>query len=327
MSRAVARHPVVAFTIITFAFSWAMWGAGSLLPPAAAVLDPIATFGPAVAAVVMTASLAAPGGRWRAVGSLLLRLVRPRAAVGWYLLALLLFPAISLVGIGILGLTGNPVDVPGFAGSPGAIVLQLASVFLLTALLGGPLGEEIGWRGFMLPNLQTRWSPLLSSLFIGLAWGAWHLPLHLRGLYDGTMGDGIAGFGLRLLSSTSLAILFTWLYNRGRGDLLLMVILHTSVNNTSGFWLPVHAGVQLVLIPVLIVLVLVDRMYRGPGTKDPTRRADDAVGSNHDPSTAHEPAVDDRDRDLVAPAQPELRAARGDRRQPARDLPRQLPGG
>ena len=59
-----------------------------------------------------------------------------------------------------------------------------------------------------------------------------------------------------------------------------MVVLHTSVNNTSGYWLPAHDGVQLVLLPLLLVLVLVDRMYR---------RAGGRVGSNvpHPPKWWH----------------------------------------
>lgn len=255
------RRPLLWFVLIAFAFSWAFWAVGSIVPAVVTVTDAIATFGPAVAAVVMTAALAEPGARPRAVLGLVRRLV-PKAAFGWYLLALLLFPAISLLGLGILDLLGVDRPLPLEGVSIDSIILLGALVFTVTLLTGGPLGEEIGWRGFLLPQAQRRWSPLSSSLVVGLIWGVWHLPLHLRGMYDVSMGEGLAGIGLRLLSSTSLAVLFTWFYNRTRGDLAVMVLLHTSVNNTSGFWLPVHDGVQLVLIPLLVVLVVVDRMYR-----------------------------------------------------------------
>lgn len=270
VSSVVARHPVIAFIAIAYGFSWSLWALGAVAPGAAPILDPAATFGPAVGAMVLIASRSAPGARRRALGGLLLRVVRPRAGAGWYVLALVLFPAVSILGIGILGLLGAPVNIPLLGSDPATIAAQVVTVFVTTAVLGGPLGEEIGWRGYLLPTLQRRWSPLVSSAVVGVVWGMWHLPLHLRGLYDGTMGDGWAGIGLRLLSSMSLAVLFTWLFNRGRGDLLLMIVFHTSVNNTSGFWLPVHAGVQLVLVPLLIVLVLVDGMHRPlpPGDAD-----------------------------------------------------------
>ena len=121
-------------------------------------------------------------------------------------------------------------------------------VFGVTLLFGGPLGEEIGWRGWLLPRLQARLSPLLSSLIVGLVWGVWHLPLHLRGVYDGGMGTGLAGFALRIASSCLLAVIFTWLYNRSRAGLLVVILLHTSVNNTSGYWLPVNVGLTAVLL-------------------------------------------------------------------------------
>ena len=109
-----------------------------------------------------------------------------------------------------------------------------------------------------------RLSPLLSSLIVGLVWGLWHLPLHLRGMYDGDMGTGLAGFVLRIASSCLLAVLFTWLYNRSRGGLLVMILLHTSVNNTSGYWLPVNIGLTVVLLVVAAVVVITDRMYARP---------------------------------------------------------------
>jgi membrane protease YdiL (CAAX protease family) len=53
-------------------------------------------------------------------------------------------------------------------------------------LLGGPLGEEAGWRGFALPRLQNRFSPLTSSLALGFLWANWHVPLMLAHVYNVT---------------------------------------------------------------------------------------------------------------------------------------------
>jgi membrane protease YdiL (CAAX protease family) len=195
--------------------------------------------------------------------NLLGSILSPRSSWWTYAVALLLFPAASVLGSGLVMLFGGDLGAP-----PQALAetswTSILIVFGLTLLFGGPFGEEIGWRGWLLPTLQVRLSPLLASLIIGLVWGLWHLPLHLRGMYDGDMGTGAAGFMVRIASSCLLAVLFTWLYNRARGGLLVVILLHTSVNNTSGYWLPVNAGLTVVLLVVAVVVVLTDRMYARP---------------------------------------------------------------
>lgn len=126
----------------------------------------------------------------------------------------------------------------------------------------GPLGEEAGWRGFALPRLQARHSPLVASLLLSVIWGLWHLPLHLQGVYHGVFPDGMPGILLRIVTSAPTAILFTWLYNRTRGNLWLMVLLHTAVNNTAGFWLPVNAGVYATMSLLTVMLIITDRMWQ-----------------------------------------------------------------
>ena len=66
-------------------------------------------------------------------------------------------------------------DLPNLGNGP-RLPAALITVFVSTALFGGPLGEEIGWRGYALPQLLSRYSPLASSLILGLVWGAWHAP-------------------------------------------------------------------------------------------------------------------------------------------------------
>ena len=61
-----------------------------------------------------------------------------------------------------------------------------------------------------------------------------------------------------------LAVVFTWLYNRSRGGLWVVILLHTSVNNTSGYWLPVNIGLTIALLIVAATLVVTDRMYLRP---------------------------------------------------------------
>ncbi len=186
----------------------------------------------------------------------------PRSPLWTYAVALAAFPLMSVAGSAVIAALGGDVGAAAQIVREGWTSLVL--VFVATLLYGGPLGEEIGWRGWLVPSLQTRFSPLLTSLFVGLLWGFWHLPLHLRGVYDASMGSGITGFGLRIASSCLLAVVFTWLYNRSRGGLLVVVLLHTSVNNTSGYWLPVNIGLTVALVITAGVLVVLDRMWERP---------------------------------------------------------------
>jgi membrane protease YdiL (CAAX protease family) len=66
---------------------------------------------------------------------------------------------------------GRPHDayrLRSLSGAPtGMVVIEI---------IGGPLSEELGWRGFALDRLQDRWSPLVSSLFLATFWAVWHLP-------------------------------------------------------------------------------------------------------------------------------------------------------
>jgi membrane protease YdiL (CAAX protease family) len=235
-----------------------------LLAPRWADASSPASYGLLFVLTALPAALVwAAGSRVPRIAHLLSSIVSPRSPWWTYLVALLLLPAAGVLGGGLVVLLGG--DLGPFA-SPLADSSWsgVLAVFGLTLLFGGPLGEEIGWRGWLLPRLQLRLSPLLASLIVGLVWGLWHLPLHLRGYYDTDMGAGWTGFGLRIASSCLLAVLFTWMYNRSRGGLLVVILQHTSVNNTSGYWMPVTAGMTAVLLVVAAAVVVRDRMYVRP---------------------------------------------------------------
>ena len=171
--RAASAVAVLAISIWVLSGSWhrAMeaapgWDVAGLL--AATALPAVVTWllVPATADRVSDREAPRPG----VAGSLRFRL-------GWIGLGLVLFPLTSVIGLAAgTAWPTNPASLLG--------------VFAATALYGGPLGEEPGWRGFALPGLHTVLSPLLASVAIGIGWAAWHLPLQLRGAYDESMGLG-----------------------------------------------------------------------------------------------------------------------------------------
>jgi uncharacterized protein len=152
------------------------------------------------------------------------------------------------------------------------ILLVISFIFSSTLLYGGPIGEEVGWRGFALPRLQQRFDPLRSSLILGVIWGVWHFPLHFQGFYDGLAvftPNLLFALLMRIGSSVSLAIIFTWLYNRSNGNLLLMVVFHTATNLSTGWLLPINVGVYIGTVLLAVTVVFWDRMWQRP-TVSPT---------------------------------------------------------
>ncbi|HUF36421.1 MAG TPA: CPBP family intramembrane glutamic endopeptidase [Gemmatimonadales bacterium] len=191
------------------------------------------------------------------VRSLMAGLVRWRVAPVYYAFALLVLPAVAIAGVVLAKLLGQPIQPPAIAGHPWQVwIPAVLSSFLLTVLFTGGVCEELGWRGFLLPRLQQRFSPLSASLILAPIWTFWHLPLFLTGIRP--LAALLPFFAMGIL----LSILFTWLFNRTGGSVLLVVLLHAAVNNHAV--LVPRAGYPTMAAGVLLVvgLVILDRMHR-----------------------------------------------------------------
>jgi membrane protease YdiL (CAAX protease family) len=138
-----------------------------------------------------------------------------------------------------------------------SLALQ-AATYLTVLLVGGPINEEPGWRGFAVPQLQQRYSPLITGLLVGLIWTVWHLPLHLADYYPG----GVDTFLLRFPSNVPLGVTFTWLYNRSKGNLFACILLHASINTAPGILGAPFLLDNLVMIAFTTIVVLHDKMFK-----------------------------------------------------------------
>ena len=179
-----------------------------------------AAFGPLVAAVVVTLI----GQGWKGLWALLQRGVDLRFKKTWLIPIFLLPPVIFSGGILLSILLGvTEKDFSLLTNLPYALV-----GFIMILLTGGPLQEEFGWRGVALPHLQARYSPLVSSLVLGVFWWLWHLPIvFIPGRF---MTDNLALFLLLGAVLILTSILFTWVYNHTNGSVLAALLLHTSMN-------------------------------------------------------------------------------------------------
>lgn len=180
--------------------------------------------------------------------------IKPKGHFVWYLIAILLIPSSLLLGAIFTILSGQDVSwisLPvGFE-----LVGLIAITFAYTFFYGGGTNEEPGWRGFALPRLQLKFSPLIASIILGLIWGFWHTPIYLP-----QYGSFIQ-YGIFLLNTIKIAIILTWLYNRTGGSVLATALMHTIGNITYEF-LPSTLASDLIQLGIMIVLILTDRMWK-----------------------------------------------------------------
>lgn len=228
-----------AYTLLAYGLSWLVWApavlasAGIITAPlplelltALAIL--VGAFGPLVAAVTVTGREQGRAG----VRELLARARRWRIGLPALLLIAGLPFAASAAARALDLLTGG--TPPPFAlSTPWALI----PTFLFILLLGGPLQEEFGWRGYALPRLQARWGALGASLILGVAWALWHLPFWLMA------GAGMEGTPLPvyLLYTIGLTGVMTWLHNATGGSLFAAILMHTTANFVSNV-LPTHSA-------------------------------------------------------------------------------------
>jgi membrane protease YdiL (CAAX protease family) len=146
----------------------------------------------------------------------------------WLVLSVLLFPVVIVVAKMLAyHPEGNEVAIIPRDGTWYEIGRYAIATFFVTLLYGGPLGEELGWRGFALPYLQKRHSPLEASVILGFFWALWHAPMDLSHAFG---VPGLVGFVYRLIFTMPLTLLFTYFYNRTAGSVLVAILLHTSIN-------------------------------------------------------------------------------------------------
>lgn len=158
----------------------------------------------------------------------------------WSLVGLLIFPAIILAGDALARQLHQPLTNPGGDGSAADRTAQVAVIFLYNFILVAVL-EEPGWRGYLLPALQRRWSPLWSTLVVWLAWAFWHLPLDLS---RPVRFSFIQYLEIRVVFLIPIAIILTWLYNRSHGSLQGCAMFHASMNTfpmVLPYWMPSFA--------------------------------------------------------------------------------------
>jgi len=244
--------------------SW-LWWRGLILRGVTAPVDWSSSHlpglvGPALAALVMVVWR----DRWRGLAALGRALVRRWQNPVAVITALLVAPAVALV---VLDLTDWPPEGGAILAYPGVPAGTSAGQAIAAALRLNAVGEEVGWRGYLLPRLIAL-GRVRGTLLLAVVWALWHWPAFLLpfGLGAQVVGVAVIGWGLGLMPG---AFVLSWLWLRSGGALGAVVLWHllfnlsTATAATAGPGAAVVSNVVMVWGFAILVLWCREPLARG----------------------------------------------------------------
>lgn len=219
------KNEVIKYLLSTFLLTWIIWGV--LIASSKGIINndiyryhlmPTIFIGgsvPSVLAIIYTGLINGKAGLKQLLGKITIWKLNPF----WYLFSIFYMYAIFYLPAVICNIFGNYYELK----------LRYAPLYLLYLftgqLLAGPISEELGWRGFILPRLQRKFNPLIASIILGVIHVLWHIPLFFLYITE--------PFSQYLLKVVCVSILYTWIYNHTKGSLVAVCLLHANYNFVS----------------------------------------------------------------------------------------------
>lgn len=203
------------FFLLTYAVSWTLFYLGHSLNLLPVILAGVWT--PTLISLLLTALIYGKQGLTQLFG----RFKRYQIKWYWWVLLLFLPAAIHFTGRSLWQVYYDGTLDP-FYRHPQYWLSAIIPSFLIAGF-----GEELGWRGFALPRLQRRFSPIMATVVLAAVHMLWHLPTYW-------LGQGIHNVPLLyvLCFLFPWSIIFSWLYNRSGGSLIFAVSFH-AISNAS----------------------------------------------------------------------------------------------
>jgi uncharacterized protein len=263
MKNYLTRYPITAYFLLAFAGTWLFLapivlsqnGLGRLdftVPFGGfVVLFILATYmGPTLAAFVVTTVLEGKPG----VKAFLRRYVQWRVGLRWYLVALFGYLLVSLVAMTFI--LGAEPWLHTAREWPKLFTTFLPAVLIFPALI--TWGEEPGWRGFALTKMQPLFGPIKSSLILGFLHSLWHLPIFF--IVTGPVAFGpfnLMAFVQNTVGIMLITVVWTWVFNKAKGSILIAVLMHAAFNATAGLLPSIpETALQTATIIGLVVNIL-----------------------------------------------------------------------
>ena len=285
MSTFVKKYPTISLLVLAMAFGFApaLAVATGLLSPAWAQLGALSA---SLAAIVLVVVEGRKGG----LRELLSRALIWRVGIQWWIFALFYVIVPSVAALYLYQLLGGPaVDWSGL--EP---LYKVVPMFIFLTIAAG-IGEEFGWRGFLLPRLQTRHNALVSGLIVGVAWATWHIPLFFiegTSQYEHRLAGGllpaVLGYAAFVIAQS---VQFTWLFNNTKGSVLMAAVFH-GASNAWGGYIDVYRGHFngiLVFMGVSVLITIVIVLLAGATDLSRTNKRDVLVLEDGEPNRAPSP--------------------------------------
>ena len=256
---------LVFYFLIAYAFSWILWfpvllfsnGIISGSYEVFKVLGIIGSFGPFVAATLLTLKNEGKVG----LKNLYKRTFQVKLG-WWWVPVLFVIPAGVLIAhlLNILFFNAtfpitemllNPWLIPVF--------------FFIMLIIGGPLAEEFGWRGYAQFRLENNFNALNSGIILGIIWSLWHIPLFLM---IGQPQHDYIPFWIFMVTDVLFSVYMIWLMNNTKKSLIPAFFIHNWMNisfvmfalmepKAGGNYIPW----LLSIIILAIILVFVVKIY------------------------------------------------------------------
>ncbi len=255
----VRQHSIVSYVLVAYTITWlialpmVLSFQGLISMDIPFTLHFLLPLGPLLSSLIVTRSIAGTDGLRNIFG----RMSRWRVRPIWFAVAFfsvwIVYAASSIIQIAIgqswpdLAIFGNVLYMP---------YLTFIGAWLLWICTYG-IGEETGWRGFMLPQLQERYSPLVASLIVSIFWAGWHLPMFLYN--ENLISMGPFGTIFWVIGLMFGSILLTWLYNSSGKSILMVALWHGTFNLFTaavGQAVELSAGIISMFVMIWVVIII-----------------------------------------------------------------------
>ena len=253
----ISKRPLLYYVLLNYVLSWSF-----LYPAYQAILNaPEGTFpwialvgipggfGPTISALIICRYTEGRTGMKNLLSTLRIWKVHLK----WYLVVLIFPVLIYFLAVNLT--TWLSYDLGPW--EPDNLISNYF-VYLMLALPFGPLMEELGWRGYMLPRLLANYGPLTSSLILGLIWSFWHTASFT---FPGAAIPSILDVSLLTISLYTFSVIaqtlfFTYIYLKTRGSVIIAILLHTAFNASSNIILSMYPTIEEIVDHRMFIFTL-----------------------------------------------------------------------